>query len=483
MLHESVNQLKIIVFAVAATATLSGCATLVPPRPAEPAPVAECRAYFADIDRRTDRAGVRDAGSFRIDGFPYLRVNRFYASFSDELSAPARFNAWTQGLARLDREARMAELRNQQRGQDARWVDQAILQLDRCRETLSNHDLSGPAGQKRLIAAIHVPSDYSVAQRVFGLYPLAVPFLKRSVTKYQNGVLADYAKPLTSLDSPGPLVLWRSETGPTQHPLAKSAVRDALGVPQLTPEQWQSLAAAHAPSWWVETKADYDAPGAPQITANGPSVDGTRALVYFRGDYTRFGSDVLPQISYIIWFSERPPEKKIDPYAGKLDGVIWRVTLDRSGKPLFYDTIHSCGCYRYNFPARSLALKERDERFREPYLFPQAPPIATRPVLRIQSGTQYLRRVVDEADTKAAESRSYRLAPYTELLSLPSGDGTRSLYGRCGLVAGSDRPEQLFLWPSGVIHPGAMRAWGRHATAFIGEAHFDDPRYLEEILQ
>jgi hypothetical protein len=27
-----------------------------------------------------------------------------------------------------------------------------------------------------------------------------------------------------------------------------------------------------------------------------------------------------------------------------------------------------------------------------------------------------------------------------------------------------------------------MREWGRHATAFVGEAHFDDPRYLEEIL-
>jgi hypothetical protein len=256
-------------------------------------------------------------------------------------------------------------------------------------------------------------------------------------------VLDDYAKPLPSLQSPGPLVLWQPEANP-KPPIAEFA-RDALGVPELSQVQWQALAAAHAPSWWIETAGDFDAPGAPRLAENGPTVDTSQPIVYFRGDYTRLGAQILPQVSYLMWFSERPAEKKIDPYAGKLDGVIWRVTLDQDGRPLLYDTIHSCGCYRYNFPARELELKPARSDFREPLLFPQPPPIAEPPVLRIQSGTHYLRRVVSRADAQATQSRRYQLAHYDELLSLPADDGSRSLFGRCGLVPGSDRPEQVFL--------------------------------------
>ncbi|MCY1545663.1 hypothetical protein D9M68_816150 [compost metagenome] len=45
-------------------------------------------------------------------------------------------------------------------------------------------------------------------------------------------------------------------------------------------------------------------------------------------------------------------------------------------------------------------------------------------------------------------------------------------------MPGSERLERWLLWPSGVASPGAMRQWGRHATAFIGRAQFDDPHLL-----
>lgn len=34
----------------------------------------------------------------------------------------------------------------------------------------------------------------------------------------------------------------------------------------------------------------------------------------------------------------------------------------------------------------------------------------------------------------------------------------------------------------GVPEPGAMRQWGRHATAFVGRRHFDDPWLLERYF-
>jgi hypothetical protein len=51
-----------------------------------------------------------------------------------------------------------------------------------------------------------------------------------------------------------------------------------------------------------------------------------------------------------------------------------------------------------------------------------------------------------------------------------------------GVVPGSERGERWLFWPMGVPEPGAMRQWGRHATAFVGRRHFDDPAFLERYF-
>jgi hypothetical protein len=35
----------------------------------------------------------------------------------------------------------------------------------------------------------------------------------------------------------------------------------------------------------------------------------------------------------------------------------------------------------------------------------------------------------------------------------------------------------------GVPDPGAMRQWGRHATAFVGRRHFDDVNLVERYFE
>jgi hypothetical protein len=69
------------------------------------------------------------------------------------------------------------------------------------------------------------------------------------------------------------------------------------------------------------------------------------------------------------------------------------------------------------------------------------------------------------------------------LRSLSWQGGSRSLFRENSLVPGSKRLERFLLWPTGVLSPGAMRQWGRHAVAFVGKRHFDDPRLVERIFR
>jgi len=50
-------------------------------------------------------------------------------------------------------------------------------------------------------------------------------------------------------------------------------------------------------------------------------------------------------------------------------------------------------------------------------------------------------------------------------------------------VPGTQRAERFFFWPMGIASAGAMRQWGRHATAFVGRRHFDDAQLLERRFE
>ena len=96
---------------------LGGCATFDLSR--EPQPVAversasQCGEWIASVDKAVADAGVVDAGAYRVPGFPYLRMDRFVASFAPQASRDdALFEAWARSARALDREGRSIELRN-----------------------------------------------------------------------------------------------------------------------------------------------------------------------------------------------------------------------------------------------------------------------------------------------------------------------------------------------------------------------------------
>lgn len=146
---------------------LAGCAT-VDPYASDPIAghlrrdddVGYCARLFADLDRQVDRAGVRDAEAPRIDGFPYLRVDRFSAALGAHAVDGAPRRAWLARLAELDDDGRAPELANAGLPGD---------DLARCRVLLASEDARW-AAQLRVRA--QVADDYSTALRVLGLYPL-----------------------------------------------------------------------------------------------------------------------------------------------------------------------------------------------------------------------------------------------------------------------------------------------------------------------
>lgn len=116
-----------------------------------------------------------------------------------------------------------------------------------------------------------------------------------------------------------------------------------------------------------------------------------------------------------------------------------------------------------------------------PQSLPRQPP-DQHVVLRVAARSHYLERMRYAPRTTAAGNPTpYTLESYDTLRSLPKPDGTRrSLFDPNGFVAGSERLERFLFWPMGIANPGAMRQWGRHATAFVRRRHVDDPRLVDE---
>lgn len=467
---------------------VAGCATTSIGKRPEVPDGDKCLALYAKVDRQIEAAGVRDAGYARIPGFPYLRSDRFSASFAGEVREAqdlGMFWEWVGYLRANEDEARDVELRNM--GLNQQQATSLLLDLRGCGAWLRSWELEDSAFREHLFKAVRPPDEYSSVARALGLYPLATPFLRRGVAAYQQGVREAYARPLEEPAAPAEMVLWKA-THSAEYPDdsidLKTRPRDQLGRIGMLGSELVQLAQYHAPALWIETAGEFDRPGAPVLGKDRPSVDTSRPVVYFQAGLTRFGGRNLLQMNYFVWFSERPPRKSGDPEAGRLDGIIWRVTLDDDGKVLMHDTIHACGCYHFGFPVQPMRRKAASEEG-DRMLLPQAEVPAGPIAVRLQSGTHAVRRVVALAQAPAKQEAAYELRPYDELLILPApdGKGTRSLFGPDGLVAGTERRERWWLWPSGVRSPGAMRQWGRHATAFVGQTHFDDPFLLQEFFE
>lgn len=463
-------------------AGLAGCGSLPPEPPADA--VQACRSWFEALDAAIESAGVRDAQEARVPGFPYLRVDRRHAGLRDRAaSGEAAMHAFADALLALDRHARHHELRNLR---DPRFAAPGALQRTlECGRLLRELDLAKPERRAALLEQARVPDDYSAAARAVGLYPLTRLAFSSGIRRWEAETRAAFDAPRR----PDATVLRYAPPGGAAT-LPRAAVAailgrasaDPLGRPLLSGQELADVAAAYAPTFEVEVRADHDRIGALRWRrgARTPEVDAADTVAYVSAAHTRYRSGsqdrILLQIVYTIWFAERPPLEEADLLAGSLDGVMWRVTLAPDGEPLLYDSIHPCGCYHLFFPTpRAVSRPAPDPREEWAFIPLRLPRVAEgeRPRLRIASGTHYIEGV--ELVRGPDSLVRYALRDYEELRSLQAFDGgTRSAFGPDGLIAGTERAERFLFWPMGIASAGAMRQWGRHATAFVGRRHFDD---------
>ncbi len=448
-----------------------------------PAPPQDCAAWYRELDARVERGGVRDAQARPVAGYPYLRVDRLLASLREEsATSEPKARALVARMQALDVEGRGVELANLGLGGDE--AREALARARDCGARLSEADVSDPAARARLLERAGVPDDYSTAARFFGIYALTrYPFFA-GVRNYQDGVRETFrtepGHAARRYAPPGSQTISRAEQAAA---LAKASP-NPLGIPEPRREALERLFAAHAPVFEIEQTGPFDRPGALRWMRGGelPSVDAGEPAVYRMASWTRYRGRVLLQLVYTIWFSGRPADSPFDLLSGALDGVVWRVTLAPDGEPLIYDTMHPCGCYHMFFPTPRARPVPSPDRVLEWAFSPQSLPRVAedeRPVLRIATRTHYVERVTLERED-AVETR-YALRPYDELRSMPRPEGGRaSAFGQDGIIGGTERAERFFFWPMGIASPGAMRQWGRHATAFVGRRHFDDADLLEK---
>ena len=402
---------------------LSGCVSAFDARLAD-APselVRDCAAWYAALDRAVDEAGVRDAQSARVAGFPYARTDRLFASLRERAGrSNAGLQAFAERLAELDLQARAHEILNLPRasvealpGMGPTFTrDFALRRTHECARLLRELDLAKPQARSALLQRAHVSDGYSGVRRCEG-------HTRRGVRPQDEPAGIRYA-PARTPALPRAVIAG----------LLERAIFDPLGQPLLSERELAAVAAVHAPSFQIPVAADYDRFGEVRWRRGGeePEVDASRLVAYVHPAYARYRDRVLLQLVYTIWFP------------GRLDGITWRVTLAPDGEPLLYDAIHACGCYHHFFPTPRARLRAAPLSLDEVSFVPRRLPRVAeeeRPVVMLASGTH---RIEGVALVRGVDSLvRYELRSHDELRSLPRSDGgRRSFFGPERMVPGYD---------------------------------------------
>ncbi|WP_372678543.1 hypothetical protein [Desulfosarcina sp.] len=454
-------------------------------------PLGSCADFFASLDGLAAAADAVDPGYSRVKRHPYLRTDRFLASFQEDVKDDHTFTAWVGHMQALDQSARLFELANLSDADIAAMHpsdgrDALYRKVVACGNRLKNDDLLHGGIKARRHMAVSVKGEYIPLRQVLGLYPLTRVFVSRGVKKWHAEAREGFSTAPPADWQPVRYVPATDPDAGMAHRLIRVRERDALGIPIYSARDRRALFKGYAPIWEIQQQSDADRIGSPVWNAKGRiEVDTDRPRTFTLLSFSRFGKTILTQLNYIIWFPARPRGGVFDLYAGRLDGLNYRVTVDEDGSPILYETMHNCGCYYKAYPTRRLQVRESTDYQEAPLILkaPEMRPALEMMVVGMAHRTHYVRTLYTVSRGVEDEAGAYTLADYGELKRLPQVDGgSKSMFDRYGLVPGSQRLERFFLWPTGVLSPGAMRQWGRHAVAFVGERHFDDPFYLDKMF-
>jgi hypothetical protein len=447
------------------------------------------------LDEKVEEAGVRDASSFPIPGFPYLRANRFLSALKEKLGDENEREAWVRWMQRLDLQSRKKEISNLpditvlslgSKGTDQPDREGLFGQVGSCSSELLDHDQTRSDFYSTLEPLVKVPDEYSCLMRTVGLYPLIALPVAFLTEKSRKKIGSWFNAGPKDLPVDGRLIAFVPEkraflSEKEVEAILEESEKNPLRIPLLDEAQEKKLAESFAPIFVQDVAASYDRIGRVRWEGDHLEIDPEKATVYYYFSYAFLKGKPILQINYVIWYSERAGERPPSIEKGHLDGLTARISLNDQGRPFMWDVMMDCGCYHLFAPE-----KERVEgiisqpcQF-DPFVPQWLPVIAPekRMGIRIMSGWHQVQRLI--AVEEASDSIPYELVPYHILEALPEGNRTKSIFDAKGIVRGSERVERFILFSMGIPSIGSMRQRGHHAIELIGRVLFDDPNLFDQ---
>ncbi|CZF77700.1 hypothetical protein GCE9029_00365 [Grimontia celer] len=413
---------------------------------------------------------------YHQDGrFPHLAFNRFSTSFVNELSdAPAK-GQWLAYVAQKGK----VQLETALTLVPTSAAENNLMM--QCQKQLVEESIENPKFWSELEKnPPAVPTAYEHWKRILGVYPVASLVAEGQIEEEQERIKTDFGRTLTQPfrygEAPSPMA--QREVAKL---LSEASKYSSLNWPLLTDSESAALLDRFSPFFLVETLSVDDIPGTLAFESR-VFIDTQKPVLYRAVTYTRFHGKVLPQLNYALWFPARTAKSALDPYAGEFDAVNIRITLGEDGKPLILDSIHQCGCYHmvYALSPTLRFLERNDEKPIQNYLFPNTDEGRFEISLTAEEHMINAVHVIDNI----APDIELQAAALGETLVLSDSQGNNHTpFDEYGILNESLRGERWFLWPFGVRSPGAMRQYGQHAIAFIGERHFDDAFLLQTLLE
>ncbi|WLQ14957.1 hypothetical protein O5O45_03305 [Hahella aquimaris] len=454
--------------------TLSACASVGyhPTESPTASPVLPCADDWSRFQQAVSRQHTFDGQDWPIPSYEYLRTDRTLSLLSKNALDAEQRRDW---LARAYAKGRLARSMENQRLSHPFSLDV----LESCLHQQATQLVDQPAFWRHLQTLNH-PEDYIRLRRWLGLSAVLQPLISWRINVLNDNVTAMFQQYQ-------PTGEWRRyvpETQASAPPIMFPLPQDSLELPSLSEQEWRRLFAYYSPDLVIETRGDFDIPGRPVREGQSWTTDAT-PTAYTQVSQTYWQGQWLPQLVYVFWFNSRPKTSPFDILGGTLDGLMWRVTLDSQGVPLFFDSVHPCGCYHKWYHVQSeirfAGAPPGDERL----IILQPPPeLKTEtPVIRLSSGAHYVVGLEHRPrESIPEEAPTYQLQDYNAL-RLIRDEGTQlSLFQPDGLVAGTQRLERFLIWSMGVPSAGAMRQWGHHAVAFASRRHLDDPLLFQRYF-
>ncbi|MAA75898.1 MAG: hypothetical protein CMN28_14450 [Salinisphaeraceae bacterium] len=410
-----------------------------------------CPARYARIIKRVDEADTADASFYSVPDYPWIRGNRFLASYVGHFENELELTTWLSQLRDNEGYARNIELRNA--GLSDAERRETLDNLRVCAVWLSIDRVFNPDTEEAFIDATLEGARVKAADHA----PISA--------RQQKKIAQDIDRRFNSQPEKTPVTEWRvarpeGMMSPSEvFALYRDLPRDALGRIGMFHTAWNALAHHYAPVWLIHTQTQADVPGAPTIDAAGNTrINRETPTVYWHITYTRVESRAVPQINYVVFFGDDAGQPE--------NGQVWRITLNQQGQPVVYESMRLDGTEHLWFPATAMRVREDVDP-----TVPQSVAGTGIAATRMLSDTHQVYRVATQATYEAADYRRYTLAPYDDLLTLETGPNrSASLFDAKGRLKGAKR--------TGQRNP-PMRQLGSHSLAPGEPFFFDDPNLFD----